>query len=91
MGKHSVSARNGKKGQQPVCPSEGHGHDVADLGHEDEEDGDPDEGVADAEHLAGGRLRNDVAVAWLEHGNKLELLTHNCGILRNTLRPLQLT
>ena len=63
MGEHGVSARNSKKGRQPVCPSEGHGHDVADLGHEDEEDGDPDEGVDNAEHPADGCHRNNAAIA----------------------------
>jgi hypothetical protein len=46
----------------PVHPSGGHGHEVADVGHEDEEQGDADERVADAEHLAGGRLWEDVTV-----------------------------
>jgi hypothetical protein len=50
------------KKDQPVNPADSVGEEVPDVGHEDEEQGDADERVADAEHLAGGRLWEDVTV-----------------------------
>merc|ERR1712038_1325187 len=50
-----------------VEPPEGHGHPVSYLGHEDQEQGDPNERVHDAEYLPLHRLRGDMTITHRGH------------------------
>jgi hypothetical protein len=56
----------------PVNPLQNVAHEVPDVGHEDEEKGDPYESVDDAEHLTLARLRKDVTVTCGECRKKLQ-------------------